>query len=154
MNATSSRLSRALPLIAPGTELRDGLDRILHHGTTLEDAFETAPQGLDPRDRALAYRIVAARQKAAVVSAGGRAVPMADLLAEDFRDAPDRMFSFDRYHPSADGYGLAADILLPEVLAALGEWGPEPLPEPPEVSPSVDNSKLTERILRIARTVR
>ncbi|MFG1416744.1 transcription antitermination factor NusB [Xanthobacter sp. V0B-10] len=37
----------------------DGLDRILHHGTTLEDAFETAPQGLDPRDRALAYRIVA-----------------------------------------------------------------------------------------------
>ncbi|MDF3283145.1 GDSL-type esterase/lipase family protein [Gordonia sp. N1V] len=97
---------------------------------------------------------LAARQKAAVVSAGGRAVPMADLLAEDFRDAPDRMFSFDRYHPSADGYSLAADILLPEVLAALGEWGPEPLPEPPEVSPSVDNSKLTERVLRIARTVR
>jgi 16S rRNA (cytosine967-C5)-methyltransferase len=37
----------------------DGLDRILHHNTTLEDAFETAPAGLDPRDRALAYRIVA-----------------------------------------------------------------------------------------------
>ncbi|MFG1478304.1 RsmB/NOP family class I SAM-dependent RNA methyltransferase [Xanthobacter sp. V4C-4] len=37
----------------------DGLDRILNHNTTLEDAFESAPAGLDPRDRALAYRIVA-----------------------------------------------------------------------------------------------
>ncbi|WP_454914757.1 RsmB/NOP family class I SAM-dependent RNA methyltransferase [Xanthobacter sediminis] len=37
----------------------DALERILHHNTTLEDAFESAPAGLDPRDRALAYRIVA-----------------------------------------------------------------------------------------------
>lgn len=33
MSATSSRLSRALPLIAPGTELRDGLDRIVQGRT-------------------------------------------------------------------------------------------------------------------------
>ncbi len=33
MNATSSRLNRALPLIAPGTELRDGLDRIVQGRT-------------------------------------------------------------------------------------------------------------------------
>lgn len=37
----------------------DALERVLHHNTTLEDAFESAPAGLDPRDRALAYRIVA-----------------------------------------------------------------------------------------------
>ncbi|MGW0037037.1 SGNH/GDSL hydrolase family protein [Gordonia sp. NPDC003376] len=97
---------------------------------------------------------LAASQKSTVVAAGGRAVPMADLLSEEFREAPDRMFSFDRYHPSNAGYELAADILMPEVLAALGEWGPEPLPEPPEISPSVDNSKFTERLLRVVRTVR
>lgn len=33
MSVTSNRLSRALPLIAPGTELRDGLDRIVHGRT-------------------------------------------------------------------------------------------------------------------------
>ena len=33
MSVTSNRLSRALALIAPGTELRDGLDRIVHGRT-------------------------------------------------------------------------------------------------------------------------
>jgi len=56
--------SRTAPPAAPaGFAARrlavDGLERILHHNTTLEDAFESAPAGLDPRDRALAYRIVA-----------------------------------------------------------------------------------------------
>lgn len=96
---------------------------------------------------------LAARQKAAVVSAGGRAVPMADLLSDDFRQSPDRMFSVDRFHPSADGYELAADILLPEMLAAIGQWGPAPLPQPPEISSSVKSSKVMDRLLRRARKV-
>ncbi|MFG1345085.1 RsmB/NOP family class I SAM-dependent RNA methyltransferase [Xanthobacter autotrophicus DSM 431] len=37
----------------------DALEAVLRHGAALEEAFDGAPQGLDPRDRALAYRIVA-----------------------------------------------------------------------------------------------
>lgn len=96
---------------------------------------------------------LAARQQVAVRAAGGRPVPMADLLSDHFREAPDRMLSVDRYHPSADGYALAVDILLPETLAAIGEWGPTPLPQPPEISTTVKSGKLMDRLLRRARTV-
>ncbi|MGC4934255.1 SGNH/GDSL hydrolase family protein [Gordonia sp. DT30] len=147
IRTSASRLGAAV------TRLRT-IDTEVIVGTCPDFGVITAiPQPLRSVLRVWGMRL-AARQKAAVLSAGGRAVPMADLLSEDFRDAPDRMLSFDRYHPSADGYELAADILLPEVLAALGQWGPEPLPQPPEVSPSVDNSKLTDKILRVARDVR
>ena len=44
---------------------------------------------------------------------------------------------------------LAADILLPEVLESIGEWGPEPLPEPPEVSETVENRRLVNRVRRL-----
>ncbi|MGV9710645.1 SGNH/GDSL hydrolase family protein [Gordonia sp. NPDC003424] len=91
---------------------------------------------------------LAAAQRNAVRAAGGRAVPMADLLAKEFLAKPEHMFSPDQYHPSAAGYALAADILIPEVLAAIGEWGPAPLPEPPEVSESVERDRLVNRIRR------
>ncbi|WP_279098521.1 SGNH/GDSL hydrolase family protein [Gordonia bronchialis] len=91
---------------------------------------------------------LAAAQRAAVRSAGGRPVPMADLLAKEFRDKPDHLFSTDQYHPSAAGYALAAEILLPEVLAAIGEWGPTPLPQPPEVSEAAEQTRLVNRVRR------
>lgn len=37
----------------------DALERVLSHGTPLEEALDATPSGLDPRDRALAHRIVA-----------------------------------------------------------------------------------------------
>lgn len=94
---------------------------------------------------------LAAAQRSATLSAGGRPVPMADMLAKEFLDQPEHMLSPDGYHPSAAGYALAAETLLPEVLEAIGEWGPQPLPQPPEVSESVERSKLINRFRRFLR---
>jgi lysophospholipase L1-like esterase len=64
---------------------------------------------------------LARAQAAAVQTAGGVPVPLADLLSPDFHQAPDVLFSEDMYHPSAAGYGLAAKQLLPALSHALGE---------------------------------
>lgn len=90
---------------------------------------------------------LAARQRAHVLAAGGHPVPFADTLTPEFLEAPERMFSPDNFHPSAAGYELAARLLLPEVLAALGEWH-GPLPTPPEVSEAADANRLAARLAR------
>nr|WP_212763262.1 SGNH/GDSL hydrolase family protein [Gordonia araii] len=91
---------------------------------------------------------LAAAQRSAVASHGGRPVPLADVLAKEFLARPEHMFSPDNYHPSAAGYALAASILLPEVLDAVGEWG-GPLPTPPEVSEVAESRRLVNRIRRL-----
>jgi lysophospholipase L1-like esterase len=65
-------------------------------------------------------RQMAAAQTVAVVEAGGWTVSLADLLGPKFAAEPLRMFSWDRFHPSAEGYAAAAGALLPTALAALG----------------------------------
>ncbi|NMO02319.1 SGNH/GDSL hydrolase family protein [Gordonia sp. TBRC 11910] len=105
------------------------------------------PQPLRTVLRQYGLRLAAA-QRSEVRSNGGRPVPMADVLAKEFLSRPDSMFSPDRYHPSAAGYALAAENLLPEVLAAIGEWGPGPLPKPPVVSETVEENKLIRRFTR------
>jgi lysophospholipase L1-like esterase len=65
-------------------------------------------------------RQLAAAQTIATVRAGGRTVSLGDLLGPRFAAAPDRMFGDDRYHPSAEGYRAAAEVVLPSALAALG----------------------------------
>lgn len=65
-------------------------------------------------------RQLAAAQTVAVVEAGGWTVSLGDLLGPRFTAEPTRLFSWDRFHPSADGYAVAAAALLPTVLAALG----------------------------------
>ena len=64
MNATSSRLSRALPLIAPGTELRDGLDAI-------------------DRDRSWTAKVAALRLVHAVPRTAGRELAYAAYRARE-----------------------------------------------------------------------
>ncbi|NJC70264.1 SGNH/GDSL hydrolase family protein [Planosporangium thailandense] len=64
-------------------------------------------------------RQLAAAQTVAVVEAGGRTVSLGDLLGPAFAAEPDRMFSWDRFHPSGDGYAVAVAALLPTVVAAL-----------------------------------
>lgn len=64
-------------------------------------------------------RQLAAAQTVAVVEAGGWTVSLGDLLGPRFAAEPHRMFAWDRFHPSADGYAAAAAALLPTVLAAL-----------------------------------
>ncbi|MGN9906360.1 SGNH/GDSL hydrolase family protein [Phytohabitans sp. LJ34] len=65
-------------------------------------------------------RQLAAAQTVAVVEAGGWTVSLGDLLGPRFSAEPTRFFSWDHFHPSADGYAVAAAALLPTVLAALG----------------------------------
>ncbi|WP_434742931.1 SGNH/GDSL hydrolase family protein [Micromonospora sp. SH-82] len=72
-------------------------------------------------------RQLAAAQTVAVVESGGWTVSLADLLGPRFTAEPTRMFAWDRFHPSAEGYAMAAAALLPTVLAALG-GGPERRP--------------------------
>jgi lysophospholipase L1-like esterase len=83
-----------------------------------------AVQPIQPPLRWLASRWcrqMAAAQTIAVVEAGGRTVSLGDLISPMFAAEPDRMFSSDRFHPSADGYAAAAAALLPTVVAALTE---------------------------------
>ena len=65
-------------------------------------------------------RQLAAAQTVASVEAGAWTVSLGDLLGPRFAAEPARMFSIDRFHPSAEGYALAAAAMLPTVLAALG----------------------------------
>ena len=72
-------------------------------------------------------RQLAAAQTVAVIEAGGRTVSLANLLAPAFYEDPERFFSWDRFHPSAEGYAAAADALLPTVAAALDPRFEQPL---------------------------
>lgn len=63
---------------------------------------------------------LARAQTAAVRGAGGVPVPMAQLLAPQFRAKRELMFSADGYHPSPTAYALAAEALLAAVCDALG----------------------------------
>lgn len=64
-------------------------------------------------------RQLAAAQTVAVVAAGGWTVSLSDLLGPKFAADPLRMFSVDRFHPSADGYAAAAAAILPTAISAL-----------------------------------
>ncbi|PZF97064.1 SGNH/GDSL hydrolase family protein [Micromonospora deserti] len=65
-------------------------------------------------------RQLAAAQTVAVVEAGGWTVSLGDLLGPRFAAEPTRMFAWDRFHPSAEGYAVAAAAMLPTALSALG----------------------------------
>jgi lysophospholipase L1-like esterase len=107
------------------------------------------PQPLRLAARTRGLRLARA-QASAVRSAGGVPVPLADLLAPEFLQAPERLISDDNYHPSAAGYELAAHQLLPPLLDALGEWT-GPIPEQPLVSRAAEARTLRARLLVMAR---
>lgn len=65
-------------------------------------------------------RQLAAAQASATAGAGGAPVALGALLGPEFEAAPEMMFSADRFHPSAQGYTAAAQVMLPAVLEALG----------------------------------
>ncbi|MFI5843440.1 SGNH/GDSL hydrolase family protein [Catenuloplanes sp. NPDC051500] len=71
-------------------------------------------------------RDLATAQTIAVIEAGGRTVSLGDLLGPRFFAEPTRMFAWDHFHPSADGYALAAAAMLPTVVSALGAPGGTP----------------------------
>lgn len=68
---------------------------------------------------------LARAQTVATAMAGGRPVAMGNLLAPEFRAAPELLFAADGFHPSAAGYELAAAHLLPVLIEALQETTPK-----------------------------
>jgi lysophospholipase L1-like esterase len=78
-------------------------------------------------------RELAAAQAIAVRAAGGRPVPLAELLGDLFATDPERFFSADRFHPSAAGYTACALVMLPDVLDAMGLPRGDALPALPSV---------------------
>jgi len=66
-------------------------------------------------------RDLAAAQTVAVVAAGGRTVSIGGLLGPMFEADPVRMFGSDHFHPSAEGYARAAAVVMPTLMASLGE---------------------------------
>lgn len=98
-------------------------------GTCPDFGWVTAiPQPLRWTARSIGLRLARA-QAAETRAAGGVAVPLAALLTPHFLTEPERLFSEDHYHPSADGYALAAGQLLAALCEALGEAVVELLPE-------------------------
>ena len=66
-------------------------------------------------------RRLARAQTIAVVSAGGRAVSLGDLLGPVFSAKADIMFGSDRFHPSATGYANIVGVLVPSIAAEIRE---------------------------------
>jgi lysophospholipase L1-like esterase len=106
--------------------LRDGVRRlraagaVVVVGTCPDFGVITAiPQPLRMVARNRGLRLARA-QAGAVRSAGGVPVPFSDLLAPEFHKAPEVLFSEDMFHPSAAGYALAANQLLPALCTELG----------------------------------
>lgn len=92
-------------------------------------------------------------QAGAVRAAGGVPVPLADLLTPNFLQTPELMFSEDKFHPSAAGYALAANQLLPALCHALGEWTGATVPDLPWLTPS-QSWNVSARLAPITRLLR
>ena len=111
------------------------------------------PQPLRWTARTLGLRLARA-QAAAVRAADAASVPLADLLAPEFLQAPELMFADDKFHPSAAGYALAAKQLFPALCNVLGEWTGGPVPELPWVSRAAEARTLRSRLRRFSRVWR
>ena len=118
-------------------------------GTCPDFGWITAiPQPLRWTARSLGLRLAAA-QAAETRAAGGVPVPLADLLTPHFLSEPDRLFSEDHYHPSADGYALAASQLLAALCQALGMSVPESTrAQSPEAGPEATPLARLNKLLR------
>jgi lysophospholipase L1-like esterase len=108
------------------------------------------PQPLRWVTRSRGLRLARA-QAAAVRSEGGVPVPFSDLLAPEFQKAPDLLFSEDMFHPSAAGYALAANQLLPALCDALGEWHIDGPPEKALRTRAADVSTMLAKVGGITR---
>lgn len=66
-----------------------------------------------------ASRAVARTQAVAALAEGARTVSLGYLLGPVMRERPAELFAADHFHPSAAGYSIAAQVMLPPLLAAL-----------------------------------
>ncbi len=118
-------VTHRVPVATSVQHLRDAIVRLQDRGAVVVvgacpdlGAIRPVPQPL----RSLASQLsrqLADAQAAAAVAAGARVVSLRRAVGPIFLAEPDEMFSLDRFHPSALGYRRTADVLIPEVVAAL-----------------------------------
>ena len=108
------------------------------------------PQPLRWVARSRGLRLARA-QASEIRSAGGIPVPFSDLLAPEFRKMPEVLFSHDMFHPSAAGYALAANQLLPALGKALPEFIGHPVSEDALESRSPEGTSLLARVGNLSR---
>jgi lysophospholipase L1-like esterase len=113
-------------------------------------AIAAIPQPLRFVTRNRGLRLARA-QAGQVRSSGGVPVPFSDLLSPDFLKAPEVLFSSDMFHPSAAGYSLAAQQLLPALCEALGEWTTDSPPASALVSRTSDETNALARLTNVSR---
>ncbi len=105
--------------------------------------IDAIPQPLRWTARTLGLRLARA-QTDEVLAAGGVPVPLADRLRPHLAAERERLLADDRYHPSAAGYALLAEAILPALCHALGR---EDAPAEP-VQPSATRLAPLGRLLR------
>jgi lysophospholipase L1-like esterase len=66
----------------------------------------------------------AGRQREVAAKAGAHVVPLGERLGPEFRTHPEQYFGPDRFHPSAEGYRLGADAMMPAVRTAADGRAP------------------------------
>lgn len=87
--------------------------------------IDAIPQPLRWTARTLGLRLARA-QADEVQAAGGVSVPLADRLRPHLAAERTRLLADDRYHPSAAGYALIAESMLPALCRALGREEAQP----------------------------
>ena len=112
--------------------------------------IKAIPQPLRWVTRSRGLRLARA-QASAVRTSGGVPVPFSDLLAPEFRQAPEVLFSDDMFHPSGAGYELAAKQLLPALCNALGELTGTTEQDSPLETRAADINSVLSRLGGVSR---
>jgi lysophospholipase L1-like esterase len=117
-------VTHLVPRTLSARRLRRAIRRLREQGTEVVMAtcpdlgtVKPVPQPLRTVMRRSSRKLAAA-QAEATLAEGGRAVSLGSHLGPEFDERPDVMFAEDRFHPSTVGYAAAAQVLLPEVIAA------------------------------------
>ncbi len=78
-------------------------------------------------------RRIAARQIQAAVATGATPVAMGRHVAETFKGNPAALFGLDQFHPSALGYRVAIESMVPAMIEAVVHRAPDHIREREEV---------------------
>jgi lysophospholipase L1-like esterase len=124
--ASANDVMRATPLPRLRREVDETLARLKATGAVVVMAGGPYMHGpvfrLQPLRTLITWRSYAVNRvlRSAGAAAGVPVVPVAELTWLGFTGDPDRNYSEDRFHPSADGYAMWARVLLPALTGALG----------------------------------